>query len=207
MNLRISDALIERAGKLSAATFHEASGRKGALPHRIAALHPAMVMAGRALPVRCPAGDNLQIHYALSQAEPGDVLVVDCGEGIDYGYWGEIMATAAIVRDVTAEREQGREVARADVAALNDSNSFHCQIARVVGDQIYPLDALREPVRLGEIVIRRGDLVFGDADGVVVFPAADAEALIAASEKRDADEAVIMDKLRAGALTIDVYKF
>lgn len=207
MNLRISDALIERAGKLSAATFHEASGRKGALPHRIAALHPAMVMAGRALPVRCPAGDNLQIHYALSQAEPGDVLVVDCGEGIDYGYWGEIMATAAIVRDVAGLVISGGVRDTQRLIALGLPTFAAATTVLGTGKDAKKDGAVGEPVRLGEIVIRRGDLVFGDADGVVVFPAADAEALIAASEKRDADEAVIMDKLRAGALTIDVYKF
>jgi 4-hydroxy-4-methyl-2-oxoglutarate aldolase len=64
-----------------------------------------------------------------------------------------------------------------------------------------------EPVRIGEIVIRRGDLVIGDADGVVSFPAAQAAELIAASEERDAKELDIIERLKNGASTMDVYNF
>ena len=91
----ISDALIAAAAELSAATLHEAAQRAGALPAAIRPVDASMRLCGRALPVRCPSGDNLWIHRALAVAQPGDVLVVDSGEGA-FGYWGEIMATAAL---------------------------------------------------------------------------------------------------------------
>jgi 4-hydroxy-4-methyl-2-oxoglutarate aldolase len=70
------------------ASIHEAAGRSGALPSHIKPVSAAMTVAGPALPVRCPPGDNLWIHRALFEAKPGEVLVVDCGSGDEYGYWG-----------------------------------------------------------------------------------------------------------------------
>lgn len=203
----LHDDVVERASALSSATMHEASGRRGALPHNIKPIDRSMRFAGRALPVRCPAGDNLQIHYALAQAEKGDVLVVDTGRGDGFGYWGEIMATAAIARGIAALVITGGV---RDTLQLIDLGlpTFSGAITVLGTDKDKSKDgAVGEPVRIGEIVIRKGDLVMGDADGVVAFPADQAETVVAVSEKRDADEAVILEHIRQGALTLDVYKF
>lgn len=203
----LDDNLIQRAAALSSATLHEASGREGALPHRIKPLDPGMKFAGRALPVRCPAGDNLQIHYALAQATANDVLVVHTGDDTDYGYWGEIMATAAIARGVAALVITGgvRDSRRLVELGLP---TFAGSISIKGTGKDKALDgAVGDPVRIGEIVVRKGDLIMGDADGIVCFPDWAAQKLIADSEERDAKEAVIMERLRQGALTLDVYKF
>lgn len=203
----VSDALIARAGKLSAATLHEAAGRLGALPAMLSPIDRSMRLVGRALPVRCPAGDNLWIHYALSQAQPGDVLVVDAGlGGAEFGYWGEIMATAAQVRGIAGLVISGgvRDSLRLVEMGLP---TFAARIT-IRGTAKNPKSdgAVGEPVRLGEVVVRKGDLVFGDADGVVVLTPAQAALAIPASEKRDADELAIIERIKGGALTLDVYK-
>jgi len=166
-----------------------------------------MKFAGRALPVRSPAGDNLQLHCALARAKPGDAIIVDVGEGRNFGYWGEIMATAAMVRGVNALVTSGgvRDSARLIELGLPT-------FAGVVAIQGTTKDSSRdgavgEPIRIGDVVIREGDLVMGDADGVVCYGAHRAEAIIQASEARDQAEQEILKSICTGALTLDVYKF
>lgn len=196
--------LLKRASALSAATLHEAAGRIGALPSSLKPLAAHMRVCGAALPVRCPAGDNLWIHRAIAQARPGDVLVVDAG-GDEFGYWGEIMATAAIVRGIagliiTGGVRDSLKLIELGLATFSNNICIQGTVKNPAGD-----GAVGEPVRLGEIIVREGDLVFGDADGVVVVPAARAAEAVSASEKRDAAELDILERIRAGALTLDVY--
>ena len=201
----VDDALVVRAAIIGTASLHEASGRLGALPHHIKPLDPAMHVAGRALPVRSPAGDNLWLHRAIAAASPGDLLVVDAGDTGRFGYWGEIMASAALargivglvtsggVRDSLRLRELGLPTFAAGVSILGT-------IKNPAGD-----GAVGEPVRLGEVVVRRGDLVVGDADGVWSIPAARAAAVVADAERRDAQEQHILRRIAAGETTIAIY--
>lgn len=203
----IAQSLIDRAKRLSAATLHEASGRRGAFPHTILPIDRAMHVAGPALPVRCPAGDNLAIHEALAVARPGDVLVVDVGEGVGFGYWGEIMATAGVARGISGVIITGgvRDVVRLVEIGLP---TFSAAITiRGTGKDRTADWAVGEPVRVGEVVVRHGDLVVGDADGIVVLAPAEAAEAIPAAEDRDEKEAGIIEKIKAGALTLDVYQF
>lgn len=165
-----------------------------------------MRMCGTALPIRCPAGDNLWIHRALDEAKPGDVLVVDVGEGIDFGYWGEIMATAALARGLAGLVISG---------GIRDSNqlvelglpTFSASISMRGTLKNERLDgAVGEPVRMGEITVRRGDLVLGDCDGVVALSPELAAEGIPAAEHRDAAEVKILEQVRNGARVLDVYK-
>jgi 4-hydroxy-4-methyl-2-oxoglutarate aldolase len=201
----VDDDLIAGAAGLSAASLHEAAFKAGALPAVLKPLHPAMRLCGRALPVRCPAGDNLWIHRALAEASLGDVLIVETGTGVDYGYWGEIMATAAIARGLAGlvitggVRDSVRLVALG-LPTFSAGLSIRGTIKNTNGD-----GAVGQPVRVGEIVVRRGDLVFGDADGVVVLDPETAALAVPAAVQRDADEVAILEQVRAGALTLDVY--
>jgi 4-hydroxy-4-methyl-2-oxoglutarate aldolase len=202
----VSEMTLEACARLSAATLHEASGRCGALPAGLKPLDRSMRVCGRALPVRCPAGDNLWIHRALAVAEAGDVLVVDTGGGLEFGYWGEIMATAAIARRLAGLVITGgvRDSLRLVELGLPTFSAGIC-IRGAVKDPAGD-GAVGEPVRIGEVIVRRGDLVFGDADGVVVLPPLAAERAAPAGEKRDQEEVAILERIRAGALTLDVYK-
>lgn len=202
----VSEALLKDAAGLSTASLHEASGKLGALPSILKPLSPAMQLCGRALPVRCPAGDNLWIHRALAQGAPGDVLVVDCGEGREFGYWGEIMATAALARSFGGLVITGGVRDSAALIALGLPTFSACISIRGTGKNPKGDGAVGEPVRIGEVVVRKGDLVVGDADGVCILTPDVAAAAVPAARQRDADEIAILENVRAGALTLDVYK-
>lgn len=198
-------AVIVAARGLTTATLHEACGRRGALPACIRPLDPAMHVAGRALPVRCPVGDNLWIHRALEQAAADDVLVVDAGAGSQFGYWGEVMATMAIARGVAGFVISGGvrdslRLVELGFATFATGTAIHGTAKNVAGD-----GAVGEAIRIGEVVIRRGDLVVGDADGVFACPAGEAEALAARAVQRDRDELEIIRRLEGGASTIEIY--
>lgn len=193
------------ASGLSAASLHEAAGRTGALPSRLKPIDRSMRACGPALPVRCPPGDNLWIHRAIAAAQPGDILVVDCGPGNEFGYWGEIMATAAIVRGVaglviTGGVRDSLELVKLGLPTFSGNICITGTGKDPAGD-----GAVGEPVRIGEINIRLGDLVLADSDGVLALSPEAAERAIPHARSRDAKEIDILDQIRAGALTLDVY--
>lgn len=200
-----SKVLWGTAAELSSASLHEAAGKAGALPADIRPLDRGMRLMGAAFPVVCPPGDNLRIHHALALAERGDVLVVEAGDGVDFGYWGEVMATAALVRGLAGLVITGGVRDSERLIALGLPTFSACISIRGTGKDPGRGGSVGEPIRIGDVAIRKGDLVFGDADGVVVLEAASAAAVIEDARRRDAQEGLLLEQLRGGALTIDVY--
>lgn len=190
---------------LSSATLHEAAGRVGALPSVIGPAFPGARIAGPAFPVGCPPGDNLWIHRALYAADPGEVLVVDVGGGTEFGYWGEILSTAAIARGLAGLVISGGVRDREGLADLGLPVFSAGRCIRGTGKDQAAVGSLGATVRIGEVFVDRGDLVVGDADGVVVIAQADTEAVLKAALERDAREAELMRRLRAGERTLDLY--
>ena len=202
----VDDDLLRRAKTLSSATLHEAAQRVGALPGSLRPIVASMHMAGRAFPVRCPTGDNLWIHRALASAGQDDVLVIDAGPGgASYGYWGEVMANAAIARGIAGIVITGGVRDSLRLAELGLPTFPAAITIRGTGKAADGDGSISDPVRIGEIMIRRGDLIVGDADGIVALSPAVAARAIPLSEKRDADEIMIIERVRAGATTLDVY--
>lgn len=201
----LDDERLQQARLLSTATLHEAYDQRGALPSSIRPIKRQMNFAGRALPVRCPLGDNLWIHKALVEAQPDDVLVVDAGDGREYGYWGEVMATMGLSRGIAGLVITGgvRDTMRLIELGLP---TFSAGIA-ILGTAKNPMrdGAVGEPVRIGETVIRRGDLVVGDADGIFVCAVQDAAHVLDLAEERDRTEVEIIAQLRSGATTMQIY--
>jgi 4-hydroxy-4-methyl-2-oxoglutarate aldolase len=198
--------LVTRAGRLGASTLHEAAGRIGDLPSAITALYREQpAAAGPAATVLCPVGDNLWLHRAIYAAAPGEVLVVEVGAGEDFGYWGEIMATAARQRGIAGLVISGcvRDVAQLRQLDFPVFSTGTC-IRGTVKDPSRP-GAIGGRLRLGDVLVAPGDLVVGDADGVVVVPADQAEATVVAGEARERKEAEVMARLRAGATTLEIF--
>jgi 4-hydroxy-4-methyl-2-oxoglutarate aldolase len=201
---RVSRELVERAAAIPAATLHESAGRVGALPATLKPVAPSFRIAGPAVTVSCPNGDNLWIHHALCAAQPGDVLVVQPGEGPDFGYWGEVMSTAAqarqlgglvidgCVRDAPLLREIGFPVFARGLA-----------IRGTIKDQ-GAMGWVNAPLLLGAVVIAAGDLIVGDEDGIVALPAKNLGEVLDASVAREAKELAMCEQLRGGALTLDL---
>ncbi|GII25076.1 RraA family protein [Planosporangium mesophilum] len=201
-----ADASVSgRAARQGAATLHEAAGRIGALPSRFRPVDPALRLAGPAFPVLCPVGDNLWLHRAIYAASPGDVLVVQTGLGEEYGYWGEITTVAAQERGLAGLVIDGgvRDCERISDLGFPVFSAVR-SIRGTLKDHTRP-GALGAPVLLGDVLVRRGDLVVGDADGVVALPADRVEEVLAAGEERERKEADVLARLRAGESTLDIY--
>lgn len=168
-------------------------------------LAASMRVCGPAFTVRSPPGDNLWLHRAIYAAQPGDVLVVDVGAGLEHGYWGEIMTIAAQVRSL-----RGLVIAGGvrDVLTLVDIgfpvfSGTPC--IRGTGKDPQGDGALSVPITLGNARIEPGDLIFGDADGVVAIPKARAGEVVAQAHARDRQEQTIIQRLRAGESTMTIY--
>lgn len=201
----IDDRVLASARRSSAASLHEAAGKQGALPMHIKPLAASMRVCGPAFTVRCPAGDNLWLHRALYAAKPGDVLVVDVGAGLEHGYWGEIMTIAAKVRSL-----QGLVIAGGvrDVQTLIGIGFpvfSGTPSIRGTGKDPHGAGAIGVPITIGSVQIDPGDLILGDADGVVAIPKDRAGAAVALAHARDTEEQSIIARLRAGESTISIY--
>lgn len=198
--------MVENEGWVSAATLHEALGRRGALPPAIKPTDPTFRLRGTAYPLVVDAGSNIALHRAIYAAQPGDVLVASVTGGPDFGYWGEIMSEAGLarglaglvldgcVRDSEALSRIGLPIFSAGVS-IRGTEKFH----RVSG----PVAS----VAFGDVVVEAGDLVVGDADGLVVVPAAEVDVTLKLGRERDAKEEGIIAALRAGGTTLDLFGF
>ncbi|THF65255.1 4-carboxy-4-hydroxy-2-oxoadipate aldolase/oxaloacetate decarboxylase [Pseudothauera rhizosphaerae] len=187
---------------VTAATAHEAYGRRGALDSAIKPLYPGMKLIGPAFPLGCPPGDNLTLHAALKLARPGDVLVCDGAGFSEQGLFGDVMASCAKglglaglvvdggVRDAETIRGIGFPVFSRAIS-----------IKGAVKENLGPIG---RAVVVGGITVHPGDLVIGDDDGVVVIPLAEIEPVLAASREREAKEVRFREALLAGKTTWDM---
>jgi 4-hydroxy-4-methyl-2-oxoglutarate aldolase len=196
---------LEAAAAFGSATLHEAAGRVGALPARLRPAYHGAALAGPAFPVTCPAGDNLWIQRAIYEASPGDVLVVATTAADEFGYWGEILSEAAVARGLGGLVIDGgvRDTAELSRVAFPVFSALIC-IRGTIKDPD-TAGVIGEPVVLGEVVVRRGDLVVADADGVVVIPARRVEEVLEASTARAEKEEHIISQLRAGRTSLELY--
>ncbi|GHG49888.1 methyltransferase [Sinomonas cellulolyticus] len=194
-----------RAGALGAATLHEAAGRIGSLPSGIQAMSLTLPVAGRAFPVAVPPGDNLWLHHAIVAAAPGDVLVVSTGGAREFGYFGEVMAVAAVARGLGGLVIDGGVRDAQQMITLGFPVFADRRCIRGTIKDPRKAGSLGVPITIGDVQIEPGDLVVGDADGVVVIPDAQADDVVALGEKREATEAEYFARLRAGETTLGIY--
>ncbi|UEP52565.1 RraA family protein [Burkholderia ambifaria] len=179
---RVSPELVEAAARYQAAILADVAGRRGTLHGRVKPLSPTMKVAGPAVTVEVRPGDNLAIHAALSIAKPGDVIVVDGKGDLSCALIGEIMATQAKASGIAGIIIDGavrdaHELARGDypifAAGLNP-----CGPTKSVAGLV------NAPISAGDTAISPGDLIVGDADGVVVIPRNDVARIIELAQKK-----------------------
>lgn len=197
--------LLAAAGTLSSATLHEASGKRGALPAAIKPVDPRFRVCGSAVTVHSPGGDNLWIHRALDLAAQGDVLVVDVSGVYEHGYWGEIMSSAARQRGLGGLVINGCVRDGALLGQIGFPVFARGLAIRGTGKDFGARGFINFPLLVGEVTVQAGDLIVGDADGVVAVPGAGAAEIIAAAHRRDAQEAAILERISAGERTLDIY--
>ena len=208
MNVReeqFDGALVAEAAVFSSATLHEAAGQAGALPHAIKPLVDSMRVCGPALTVQGAPGDNLWLPRAIAQARSGEVLVVAVGGAHEFGYWGGIMTTASLARGLGGLVIEGC-VRDSDELATSGFPGFSC--GRAIRGTTKVVDAaghVGQPIVIGDITVASGDLVVGDAAGVVVLARDSVQEVLAAARAREKKEASIAGALRQGRTTLEVY--
>jgi 4-hydroxy-4-methyl-2-oxoglutarate aldolase len=204
---RTSAAVVDSARALSSATLHEAGGRIGVMPSAIKPVSPAFRLCGPAVTVHSPGGDNLWLHRAIYVAQPGDVLVVHVSGGYDFGYWGEIMSCAARARGLAGLVIDGCVRDGAILADFGLPVFARGLCIRGTGKDYGARGWINFPTLFDNLTVNAGDLIVGDADGVVAVPRERAAEVVTAAEQREAKEVAILERIRAGERTLEVYKF
>lgn len=173
---KISPTLVELFSDLPVADICDALGRNAALPSAIKPLGVARLL-GTAYTVNLPAGENLLLYYAVDNARPGDVLAVACAGYEERAVCGEIMAALA--------RERGLAGFVVD-GAVRDAETLRAMDFPVYARAISPNGPYKDgcgeinaPIAMGNAVIRPGDILVGDADGLVAVDRDEAEAVVA----------------------------
>jgi 4-hydroxy-4-methyl-2-oxoglutarate aldolase len=194
----LTPGLLAAAAQIDSSTLHEAAGRIGSLPSEIKAIAPGMTICGPAFPVKGPPLDNLAIHFAIDEAQPGDVIVADVSGGYEGGYFGEVMATSAKYRKLGGLVIDG---CVRDGAALSEIGWPVFARGLCMRGTLKDLNGdfkINETLAFGDVIITPGDLVLGDGDGVVVIPKGVVAEVIDASIMREAAEAEMIQKLKTG---------
>ena len=204
---RPDPSLIQAARSLPTATLHEAGGRIGVMPSAIKPVAPAMRICGPAVTVHSPGGDNLWLHRAIYVAQPGDVLVVHVSGVYDFGYWGEIMSCAAKTRGLGGLVIDGCVRDGAILADFGLPVFARGLCMRGTGKDFGARGWINFPTLFDDLTVNAGDLIVGDTDGVVAIPHERAAEVVAAAQEREAKEAAVLDRIRAGERTLEVYKF
>ncbi|HHY47726.1 MAG TPA: 4-carboxy-4-hydroxy-2-oxoadipate aldolase/oxaloacetate decarboxylase [Firmicutes bacterium] len=194
--------LITAIGRIPTATLHEAMGRRGAMLSYIKPIRSGMKLVGRALPVRCPAADNLGLHAAIAMAKPGDVLVASMDGNTEGGAWGEIATVAAQVRGIRGLVIDGAVRDTERICALQFP--VFAKGVSIKGTTKKTLLSVGQPVVCGGVLVNPGDIVVGDDDGVVVVPLGEAEKVLKAATEKERTEAEILEQIRQGKLTVDL---
>jgi 4-hydroxy-4-methyl-2-oxoglutarate aldolase len=194
--------LLESLRSQATATLYEVNGKKGALAFAIKPLYPGMKVCGPAFTVFAPPGDNLMLHYALSVARSGDVLVVDAMGFTEMAAFGDIMATAAQARGVAGLVIDGC-VRDAEVLRAMNFPVF-ARGANMRGPAKALPGKVAAPIVCGGVPIEPGDIVVGDDDGVLVVARGEAADVLARAKAREADEEEKRRQLRAGKTTVEL---
>ena len=200
---RASTAVLDEFARLGTATVHEARGRIGLMRPILRPVYPGASIAGTAVTVSVAPGDNTMIHVAIEVCKAGDVLVVVPTSECSDGYFGELFATALQVRGV---RGTIIEAGCRDVTPLTAMGfPVWSKAVSAQGTVKETLGNINLPVVCAGQVVKAGDIIIADDDGVAVVPAAGIDEALTAARARLAKEEANRARFKSGELGLDVY--
>ncbi len=196
-------AVVSELATFGVATVHEAQSRTGYLGPRLQPIQDGARIGGTAVTAICWPGDNLMVHAAVEQCRDGDILVVTATSESTDGMIGELIATSLAARGV---RGVIVNAGVRDVAELRAMRFPAWSLAiSAQGTVKQTPGAVNVPASIGGQLVRPGDAIIADDDGVVCVPRLTVADVLAAARERAAREAGTRDKLASGALGLDLH--